>query len=66
MGSNDGSGPARGAMSLYANLLDTSANSAPGSISKAPVMFNQSSENKSNNASTTAQKQQINSGSYLS
>lgn len=41
------SGPAPrkgGGMSLYANLLNGSAESTPGTISRAPVVFKQSSE----------------------
>lgn len=67
MATNGGSGSAKPGMSLYANLLDPSANAAPGSISKAPVLFNQQvHEERPGSISSAAQKQQINSGSYLS
>jgi len=35
--------PARSGLSLYANLLDPDSN-APGTISKAPVVFNKPGE----------------------
>lgn len=50
-----------GMMSLYANLLDQSANS-PGTISRAPVVFKQSSENDAQSDESAATKQQLNAG----
>lgn len=32
--------PVRNGLSLYANLLDPSSSDTPGSITKAPVVFN--------------------------
>ena len=67
MASKGSPAPAKSGMSLYANLLDPSASTAPGSISKAAVMFNQPSNgDKLNDASGAAHKPQINSGSYHS
>lgn len=53
-------------LSLYANLLDTSSNKdpAPGTILRAPVVFNQSAgENVQENRALT-EKQQISAGRY--
>ncbi|KAJ5570502.1 uncharacterized protein N7459_009932 [Penicillium hispanicum] len=48
-----------GMMSLYANLLDPSAESTPGTISRAPVVFKQSSEaNDAQSDESEAKKQQ--------
>ncbi|KAJ5787259.1 hypothetical protein N7457_002249 [Penicillium paradoxum] len=52
--------PARGAMSLYANLLDPSTD-APGIISRAPVVFKQSSENQAQ-PDDGGKKQQLKDG----
>lgn len=54
-----------GMMSLYANLLDSSAESAPGTISRAPVVFKQSSEsNDAQPDESAAKKQQLNAGTF--
>lgn len=45
-----------GSLSLYANLLDPSA--TPGTISRAPVAFNQNSEAESQTDESAAKKQQ--------
>lgn len=52
-----------GMLSLYANLLDPSAESspAPGTISRAPVVFKQASEADAQ-SEDSAKKQQLNSG----
>ncbi|KAJ5579105.1 hypothetical protein N7450_007972 [Penicillium hetheringtonii] len=56
--------PAKGGgMSLYANLLDPSAESAPGTISRAPVVFKQSSEADAQPDDSAAKKQQLNAAS---
>ncbi|KAJ6122437.1 hypothetical protein N7512_004902 [Penicillium capsulatum] len=53
-----------GMVSLYANLLDPSAESAPGTISRAPVVFKQSSEsNDAQPDESAAKKQQLNAAS---
>jgi splicing factor 45 len=52
-------------MSLYANLLDPSAE-APGTISRAPVVFKQSSEADAQPDESAAKKQQLNAGTFLS
>lgn len=49
-----------GMMSLYANLLDPSAESAPGTISRAPVVFKQSDDAQADESA--AKKQQLNPG----
>ena len=52
-------------MSLYANLLDPSAESAPGTISRAPVVFKQSSDNNDAQPEESAsKKQQVNAGTF--
>lgn len=48
-----------GMISLYANLLDPSADS-PGTISRAPVVFKQSSDNDAQPDEPAAKKQQLN------
>jgi splicing factor 45 len=53
--------PKRG-MSLYANLLDPSTD-APGTISRAPVVFKQP-ETESQPDDAAAKKQQLNPGIY--
>jgi splicing factor 45 len=50
-------------MSLYANLLDPSAD-APGTISRAPVVFKQSSETDAQPDDSAAKKQQVNAGTF--
>lgn len=49
-------------MSLYANLLDPSAESAPGTISRAPVVFKQSDDAQPDESA--AKKQQLNPGTF--
>jgi splicing factor 45 len=51
-------------MSLYANLLDPSADTAPGTISRAPVVFKQSSETDAQSDDSSAKKQQVNAGTF--
>lgn len=53
-----------GSMSLYANLLDPSAESTPGTISRAPVVFKQSSETDAQPDESAAKKQQLNAGTF--
>lgn len=53
-----------GTMSLYANLLDPSADSTPGTISRAPVVFKQSSEPDVQSDDSAAKKQQVNAGTF--
>lgn len=48
-------------MSLYANLLGPSADSAPGTISRAPVVFKQGDDAQDESA---AKKQQVNAGTF--
>lgn len=55
-----------GGMSLYANLLDPSAESTPGTISRAPVVFKQSSETDANPEESAAKKPQIDPGTFPS
>ncbi|KAJ5655471.1 hypothetical protein N7507_007421 [Penicillium longicatenatum] len=59
----DSTTPAKGGgmMSLYANLLGPSADSAPGTISRAPVVFKQGDDAQSDES--TAKKQQLNAAS---
>lgn len=54
-----------GLMSLYANLLDPSAES-PGTISRAPVVFKQGAEADAQSDESAAKKQQVNAGTYHS
>ena len=58
----------RAGLSLYANLLDpsSSSGSTPGTISRAPVVFNQSAGEDSRPDEGSAQKQQISAGRYQS
>lgn len=53
----------KGGMSLYANLLGDSTDH-PGTISRAPVVFKQSSESEPQAEDSTVKKQQVNSGNY--
>ena len=63
MSSNNTSVPARpGGLSLYANLLDPSNASTPGSISKAPVIFKNPAPEPVEEESTTTKKPQIDAG----
>ncbi|KAJ5355438.1 uncharacterized protein N7496_012650 [Penicillium cataractarum] len=57
------SSKAGGMMSLYANLLDPSAESTPGTISRAPVVFKQSSDTDAQPDESAAKKQQLNAAS---
>ncbi|KAI9042559.1 putative G-patch DNA repair protein (Drt111) [Aspergillus affinis] len=53
-----------GMLSLYANLLDPSADSAsPGTISRAPVVFKQAEGEAPSDESTAKKQQQLNSAS---
>ncbi|GFF50520.1 DNA-damage-repair/toleration protein DRT111, chloroplastic [Aspergillus udagawae] len=53
-----------GGLSLYANLLDPSSNtSTPGTISRAPVVFKQASEDDSQTDDPAAKKQQLSAAS---
>ncbi|EEH08766.1 conserved hypothetical protein [Histoplasma capsulatum G186AR] len=57
--------PKGGMMSLYANLLDPASDngSAPGTISRAPVVFKQSGENDAPQDDAASKKQQISAAS---
>lgn len=57
---------ARPGLSLYANLLDPSStkDSAPGTISRAPVVFKQIVEEDLSQDKVAAEKQQISAGRY--
>ncbi|KKK24767.1 hypothetical protein P175DRAFT_0446418 [Aspergillus ochraceoroseus IBT 24754] len=46
-----------GMLSLYANLLDSSADNSPGTISRAPVVFKQSSEGEGQLDESSVKKQ---------
>ncbi|PLN78857.1 hypothetical protein BDW42DRAFT_137027 [Aspergillus taichungensis] len=48
-----------GMISLYANLLDSNPSPSPGTISRAPVVFKQSSEGESQPDDSAAKKQQL-------
>ena len=65
MTSNGQSKPQRAGLSLYANLLDSSSNGtgAPGTISKAPVLFNKTGGDQSQ-SDEASQKQQLSAGRY--
>ncbi|PGH16425.1 hypothetical protein AJ79_01756 [Helicocarpus griseus UAMH5409] len=54
-----------GMMSLYANLLDPSSDnsSAPGTISRAPVVFKQAGDNDAQQDDAASKKQQISAAS---
>lgn len=54
--------PAKSGLSLYANLLDPSS-SAPGTISRAPVVFKAPSQDDAP-SDEAAKKQQINAGIF--
>lgn len=56
----------RPGLSLYANLLDPSSkqDSAPGSISRAPVVFKQAVGDEAQQDRAAAEKQQISAGRY--
>ncbi|KAG7004832.1 mannan polymerase II complex anp1 subunit [Physcia stellaris] len=64
MASNGPPKPQRAGLSLYANLLDPSSNSsgAPGTISKAPVLFNKTGGDQSQ-PDEASQKQQLSAAS---
>lgn len=53
--------PKGGGLSLYANLLDPDAASAPGTISRAPVVFKQNAEEQKTDESA-AKQQQLSAG----
>ena len=56
---------ARAGLSLYANLLDPSNNSATGTISRPPVVFKQpAGEDLPQDKAAAAEKQQISAGRY--
>ncbi|RAL16473.1 putative G-patch DNA repair protein (Drt111) [Aspergillus homomorphus CBS 101889] len=57
--------PARpgGGLSLYANLLDPSADNSPGTISRAPVVFKQGAEAEAQSDDPAAKKQQLSAAS---
>ncbi|OJD27349.1 hypothetical protein ACJ73_01264 [Blastomyces percursus] len=57
--------PKGGMMSLYANLLDPSSDSgsAPGTISRAPIVFKQAGENDEQQDDAASKKQQISAAS---
>lgn len=58
---SNSSNPGRGTgLSLYANLLDPSAATAPGTISKAPVVFKTGAADTAEDGS--AKKHQIDAG----
>ncbi|PYH45179.1 putative G-patch DNA repair protein (Drt111) [Aspergillus saccharolyticus JOP 1030-1] len=52
-----------GGLSLYANLLDASADSPPGTISRAPVVFRQGAEAEAQSDDSAAKKQQLSAAS---
>lgn len=57
------SNPKTGAtLSLYANLLDPDASSTPGTISRAPVVFKQPTEEQNSTDESAAKKQQLSAG----
>ena len=64
---SNGPKPARSGLSLYANLLDQSSSTSatPGTISRAPVVFNKTGGEQPQDE-TSAQKQQISAGRYAS
>ena len=63
MSSNGPPKPQRAGLSLYANLLDPSSDGsgAPGTISKAPVLFSKAGGDQSQ-PDETSQKQQLSAG----
>ncbi|PYI17733.1 hypothetical protein BO99DRAFT_363742 [Aspergillus violaceofuscus CBS 115571] len=52
-----------GGLSLYANLLDPSADNSPGTISRAPVVFRQGAEAEAHPDDPAAKKQQLSAAS---
>ena len=67
MESDTSSKPSRpGGLSLYANLLEPSSKteSAPGTISRAPVVFKQGNDESRPDQMAGDKQQQISSGSY--
>lgn len=58
--------PSLPGLSLYANLLGSSSNkdAAPGTISRAPVVFKQPAGDETQQDRAAAEKQQISAGSY--
>lgn len=59
--------PVKAGLSLYANLLDPpSSSAAPGTISRAPVVFKQPQSEDSRQDEASAQKQQLSAGRYKS
>lgn len=60
------SGPhKRGGMSLYANLLDPTAESTPGTIARAPVVYKQG-ETDAKPEESASKKPQIDPGTFPS
>lgn len=57
---------AKPGLSLYANLLDPSStdSAAPGTISRAPVVFRRPQPDDLQQEEAVASKQQISAGSY--
>ena len=64
MASDSAARYSRPGLSLYANLLDPSSNaeSAPGTISRAPIVFKRLFEEDPQQDGAAAEKQQINAG----
>ena len=59
----EGNTPAKGGISLYANLLDPSDDATPGTIARGPVVFKQPAEDDAQqDDAATSKKQQISSG----
>ena len=66
MSSNPPSKPAKAGLSLYASLLDPSnTTSAPGTISRSPVVFSKPAGHDGLQDEAAAQKQQLSAGSYI-
>jgi splicing factor 45 len=53
-----------GMLSLYANLLDPSADNSPGTISRAPVVFKQGAEGEAQLDEASTKKQASNGALY--
>lgn len=67
MASDSGTGPPRPGLSLYANLLEPtgSGSAAPGTISRAPVVFKQAVDGaKVHDSDASALGQQASAGTY--
>ena len=61
---NEEAKPARAGLSLYANLLKPDSNGGLGTISSAPIVYNQAQGREAPQEQPVADKSQLSSGRY--